>query len=92
MKIAIKTLLLLIMLLPSYIVLSTNYNENMLAISAQAKAFSKAFVDGDIETIMAIYSPNAKIIYGSVLEIFTWNVLTKNIRIVTATKSYGLAL
>jgi ketosteroid isomerase-like protein len=65
MKITMKSLLLLIMLLPSYVVLSTNYNEDMLAISAQAKAFSKAFVDGDIETIMAIYSPNAKIIYGN---------------------------
>lgn len=35
------------------------------AISAQAKAFSKAFVDGDVETLMAIYSPNAHIVDGN---------------------------
>lgn len=60
-----KSLLLLILSLASYQVLSATNNADQLAISAQAKAFSQAFVNGDIETIMAIYSPNAKIINGN---------------------------
>ncbi|TWX44516.1 YybH family protein [Colwellia hornerae] len=65
MFITMKSLLLLILSLASYQVLSATNNADQLAISAQAKAFSQAFVNGDIETIMAIYSPNAKIINGN---------------------------
>lgn len=65
MKITIKTILLLVIVLQSCAVLGTNYNDDLLAISSQAKAFSKAFVDGDIKTIMAIYSPDAKIVNGN---------------------------
>ncbi|NQZ86019.1 MAG: nuclear transport factor 2 family protein [Colwellia sp.] len=64
MKITIKSFLLVIMTLPSYVALSTDFNADKLAISAQAEAFSQAFVEGDIETIMSIYSPDAKIVYG----------------------------
>lgn len=64
MKITIKSFLLIIMTLPSYVALSTDFNADKLAISAQAEAFSQAFVEGDIETIMSIYSPDAKIVYG----------------------------
>jgi ketosteroid isomerase-like protein len=65
MKPLLLLILLLILLLQSYVALSTDYNAENLAISGQATAFSQAFVDGDIEKIMAIYSPDAKIIYGN---------------------------
>jgi ketosteroid isomerase-like protein len=64
MKTTIKALLILIMTLPSYVALSTDLNADKLAISAQAEAFSQAFVEGDLDTIMSIYSPDAKIVYG----------------------------
>ena len=52
-------------LLINNLVYADNAETDKAEIEAQAKAFSAAFVAGDIDKIMAIYSPNAKIIYGN---------------------------
>ncbi len=62
MKNLSKSVLLLTLFLVSYVSFANDKNKDQTAISAQAKSFSQAFVDGDIDTIMSIYSPNARIV------------------------------
>lgn len=62
MKNLIKYLFISIISLQSYVVSGAGEDIDRKAISTQALAFSKAFVAGDIDTIMEIYSPNARIV------------------------------
>lgn len=65
---AILQLCLTVLVLSSLVSNKANarsIEKDKTAIEAQAKAFSAAFVAGDIDKIMAIYSPDAKIIYGN---------------------------
>jgi len=62
MRILIKYLFISIVSLQSYVALSADESTEKKAISTQARAFSKAFVNGDADAIMAIYSPNARIV------------------------------
>jgi len=62
MKKLIIYLFISIISLQSYVALSAAEKNDKDAISAQAKAFSKAFVNGDVDAIMTIYSPNARIV------------------------------
>ncbi|MDO6427333.1 nuclear transport factor 2 family protein [Thalassotalea sp. 1_MG-2023] len=62
MKNLLTGLSMLLLLLGSVITLADDKLSDREAIIAQAKAFSQAYVDGDIETIMAIYSAEAKIV------------------------------
>ncbi|GLX77122.1 hypothetical protein tinsulaeT_04620 [Thalassotalea insulae] len=59
---SIKAIVILSLLLVSELIYGNELQDDKAAITAQAKAFSQAFVAGDINTIMAIYSPNAKIV------------------------------
>ena len=54
----------LLLTLISTIVQSHELSKDETAITAQAKAFSKAFVEQDVNGIMAIYSTDARIVYG----------------------------
>ncbi|OKY27185.1 DUF4440 domain-containing protein [Thalassotalea sp. PP2-459] len=62
MKNLLTGLSMLLLLLISVITLADDKASDREAIIAQAKAFSQAYVDGDIETIMAFYSTEAKIV------------------------------
>lgn len=51
--------------IPSMATHSNGTDKDRTAIIAQAKAFSKAFVDRNVDGIMAIYSPGARIVNGN---------------------------
>lgn len=60
-----KLMALIILFTLSQPVISADFDKEKQAISLQAKAFSQAFVLGDVESLMAIYSPNAHIVNGN---------------------------
>lgn len=62
MKPLIKYMLVLLIAMQSSFAISADIDNDKKAIAERAKAFSQAFVAGDIETIMEIYSPNARIV------------------------------
>jgi len=65
MKNLIQSLFVFFIILSSYAVLATDDISERAEILAQSKAFSQAFIKGDIDTLMAIYSPNARIVNGN---------------------------